>query len=986
MRLVYVNNSPDQLGRLMFHLYQNAYQPGSNMDKVYRTRGNYSIAGLAPEEQGYTEIEDIFDEERNTLRIRVDDTIGWVQLADTLLPGDSVVLHMTFKTKFSSIRHRLQYSQDQWGNMQFDVAQWYPKIGVYDRYGWHPDQHIGYEFYGEFGTFDVSITLPEHYIVGATGVLVNREEVLPRALRRKLDIRNFAEKPYGERPSVIIPPSTRLKTWIYHAENVHDFAWIADPTFRIGHARWEDVDIWSYAREWKASRWQDAAEFTRAVIELYSKDIGRYAYPSMIVSDVDQGMEYPMLTMDGGESPGYKGLLAHEVGHNWFYGMVGNNETQCAWLDEGFTSFLTTWAMERLVGKTITHRSNWYEETFYPDDDWRSPRYRRYLDVIRSGYDESINTPSNESSEPVAYRNSAYDKPYVMLFNLQYLLGDVEFLRAMQHYFAKWKFKHPYPEDFVKAIEESSGRDLSWFFDEWLNSRKQCDYGITSVRTQWVLTEAGRKIRCKIALYRYGDMIMPLDIVVTLADSTKLKYLIPVDNFIKVEEGLDILPMWPGWDDVNRTYTAEIELPAEPISVEIDPSLRLADVDRLDNTSGFLPKIKWEPDNYMGVQFDPLDTYLVRYRPDLRFNNVDGIALGIALEGGYLMSLHQPKYRIYASSLAGTRTGAIDFMLGFRLPLSFPTSLSGFFGEYKSYEGRELVRIGLDTRWSRRLQFPPFFSARLFFQSYELRDSTYILFARYNWMKERQTVSTINLVLNWSDRLHWFETSSTLTLSTNFLHSDYSFGRLTFETNNKFPLPLGATLNTRLYYGYSNDRLPPQEAYRLAGGNPMQEFEHFFYASPGTLPVALKREGHIRMPGGGNLRGYSNQDVSGSRIFALNFELYVPMIWKILTPTTKVFRKYFNVTPYGFYDFGNIESAPFYFSSLTSGLIVDKRWAFFPHAFYHDLGVGILWPLPFPAGAGRYNLRLEIPFWVNLPRYGEKRGKFRWVVGIEKAF
>ena len=163
---------------------------------------------------------------------------------------------------------------------------------------------------------------------------------MPDDLRARLDIKNFAEKPWNSAPSIIIPyDSLSRKTWIYHAENVHDFAFTADPTYRIGEVEWNGIRAISMVQEPHASKWQNAAQFSADVIRVFSEDIGEYAYHKIIVADARDGMEYPMITLDGGKDPSYRGLLAHEIGHQWFYAMVGSNETYRAALDEGFTIF-----------------------------------------------------------------------------------------------------------------------------------------------------------------------------------------------------------------------------------------------------------------------------------------------------------------------------------------------------------------------------------------------------------------------------------------------------------------------------------------------------------------------------------------------------------------------------------------------------------------------------------------------------------------------
>ena len=237
-----------------------------------------------------------------------------------------------------------------WGNKHYNGVHWYPRICVYDaKFGWTTDQHLGKEFYGNFGCFDVELNFASNFIVEATGFLLNRDSVLPNELRKKLDIKNFKDKKWNSVPSVIIPYKRgERKIWRFHAENVHDFAFTADPTYRIGEASWEDKTCYSLVQEPHASKWQNAADFGAKCLEVFSEDFGRYVYHKVIVADARSGMEYPMITLDGGSDPGYRDLLAHEIGHMWFFGQVGNNETYRALRDEGFTQFLTAGALIKI--------------------------------------------------------------------------------------------------------------------------------------------------------------------------------------------------------------------------------------------------------------------------------------------------------------------------------------------------------------------------------------------------------------------------------------------------------------------------------------------------------------------------------------------------------------------------------------------------------------------------------------------------------------
>ena len=314
--------------------------------------GKYEKQGLG------TRIESIKVDNKDVIT-DLDNTIFKIYLNSPLFQVTVHFFELDFKTYFDqgSVRRRMK-SYESWGYKHYNGVHWYPRICVYDsKFGWTKDQHLGREFYGNFGTFDVKLTFASNFIVEATGNLVNRSEVLPDELREKLDLNNFANKKWNSEPSVIIPYNkNNRKTWYFHAENVHDFAFTADPTYRIGEARWKDKVCYSLVQEPHASRWLNAADFGAECLKVFSEDFGEYVYHKVIVADAQDGMEYPMITLDRGSDPGYRDLLAHEIGHMWFFGQIGNNETYRALLDEGFTQFLTAWALIKIDGEFMIEK------------------------------------------------------------------------------------------------------------------------------------------------------------------------------------------------------------------------------------------------------------------------------------------------------------------------------------------------------------------------------------------------------------------------------------------------------------------------------------------------------------------------------------------------------------------------------------------------------------------------------------------------------
>ena len=350
--LDYYNNSPDTLKEAFFHLYTNAQNKDSYYSDLYKNNKQPLKFGKYEAQDSGCYVKSIKIGGTH-LKTEVDNTVMKVKLLNPLPPGGKVTFSITFRTYYDSkgARNRMKMFYSYGKFKQYDVVHWYPRICVYDtKFGWDVEQHMAHEFYGDFGSFDVAFTLPNNYVVGATGNLLNEEEVLPDTLMRKLDIHNFRDKKWESAPSIVITRNNTPKTWLFHAENVHDFALTADPTYRIGISNWMGVQCAALAQEMHAARWQNAASYTAKIISTDSKYFGMYGYPKMIVADARDGMEYPMLTLDGGGDPDYRTLLAHEVSHNWFFGMVGSNETYRAALDEGFTQFAESWICQKMDG------------------------------------------------------------------------------------------------------------------------------------------------------------------------------------------------------------------------------------------------------------------------------------------------------------------------------------------------------------------------------------------------------------------------------------------------------------------------------------------------------------------------------------------------------------------------------------------------------------------------------------------------------------
>jgi hypothetical protein len=877
--LVYTNNSPDELNFVYFHLYQEAFQPGSHYDKLLEASDDQPKYGKY-EKQGFgTEIKKLLVNGTEA-KTEQDNTILKVYLSTPLKSGESVTFNIDFETYFgpysgygSGVERRMKkFNSWKMDLKHYDGVLWYPRISVYDKkFGWTTDQHLTQEFYGDFGTFDVELDFASNFVVDATGFLQNRSEVLPDDLRKKLDIKNFTSRVRADSVSIITPyDSTQRKTWKYHAENVHDFAFTADPSYRIGEAEWNGIKCIALAQERNAYKWQNAADYSAKVIQVYSEDIGMYVYHKIIVADARDGMEYPMLTLDGGGDPSYRSLLAHEIGHNWFYGQVGTNETYRAFMDEGFTQFLTAWSMVKIDGDTVVRRKG----TFFPKFYERFERpvlaidnevYSDYLYTAVRNADPALNTHSDDFSNEHGYGGGygqVYNKTAVMLYNLQYVLGDELFLKAMQHYFATWKIAHPYPEDFRNAIIQYTKVDLNWFFDQWLETSKRIDYAIKTVKygetaDQYV-----------VSFKRIGDMQMPLDFTVHSNDGKSHHFYIP-NTWFEKETDATVLPRWTGWGELAPTYEAKITVPGGIKNVVIDTTRRLADINMLNNSSS-LP-ITYTLDSRIYNDSDPYN-YELFARPDVWYNGYDGIKAGVHLNGNYMNYKHIFALNVWFNTGIAQRLpdavteSNFDNVNNEFDDLSFRFNYMNHLSKLgrgirvrlgaKMLDGLGHYRLGLEKDSKHGLKFYSYFN------SLYRKDSISL---NYLIHSDEWTPAAWNNTINVGvEKRYGYKRGYghiKLHLRSSALGGDYDYSQLSLSVVNRNYLgPLKLNTRTFVQYGTGN-ALPKESSLFLAGANPEEMMDNKYTRSLGFLDYNWQGYGsntnNFHHGGGLNLRGYS---------------------------------------------------------------------------------------------------------------------------------
>jgi len=557
-KLVYKNNSPDELTAVFYHLYFNAFQPESMMDVRSRTiedpdsRVGDRIVHLTKSEEGWIRVKSL-KMNGKPIQFKEVGTILEVQLEKAIPAGGKVTFEMTWDAQVP-----LQVRRSGWNNsegIELSMAQWYPKLCEYDLEGWHSNPYIGREFHGVWGNFDVSISIDETYILGGTGVLKNADQI---------------GHGYGSDKAKPQPVNGKL-TWHWIAENVHDFVWAADPDYIHRIEKMENGPTFHFLYQDNAEfneNWDALPEYTLKAFKYLNEHFGEYPYPQYtVIQGGDGGMEYPMATLITGRRNlrSLVGVVIHEASHSWFHGVIATNESLYEWMDEGFTSFATSEVMAELfVDPTrIPHAS----------------AYQNYLRLARAGKDEALITHADHYNTNRAYGTSAYSKGEVLLTQLEYVIGKENRDAALLAYYNEWMFKHPTSRDFKRGMEKYSGIELDWYFQYFENTTLTIDYGIKTL--------IGNEKGTLLTLERKGRMPMPVDLLITLKDGQQIMYNIPLEMMRgekpKEVENIEYI-LADDWPWTHPEYMLLLDFQTNEIEqIEIDPKKQSADIDRENN-------------------------------------------------------------------------------------------------------------------------------------------------------------------------------------------------------------------------------------------------------------------------------------------------------------------------------------------------------------------------------------------------------------------
>lgn len=562
-KLVYTNNSPDELSSVYYHLYFNAFQPGSEMDMRVQNikdpdsrmfvNGKSRIAALTPSEIGYLRPTSL-TQDGTEVKYTEEGTVLVVELAKPIPSGGTTTLAMAFKGQVPvQIRRSGRNNKE---GVALSMSQWYPKLAEYDFEGWHADPYIAREFHGVWGNFDVKLTLDKNYVVGGTGYLQNPQEI---------------GHGYETPGSKVKKTRGKTMTWHFKAPMVHDFMWAADPDYIHDTLKMENGPTLHFLYKNDPEiigNWKKLQPKTVEAMEFLSKNIGQYPYKQYsVIHGGDGGMEYAMSTLiTGGRNfNGLVGVMVHEMAHSWFQHILANNELKHGWMDEGFTEFIETLCKNSILGKN--------------EPNPFTSHYNSYFSLVASGNEQPQTTHADRFDINNAYGASIYNKGALFMTQLGYIIGQDKVMETIQKYFDEFKFKHPTPNDIKRTAEKVSGMELDWYLTDWTQTTNTIDYGIKEVLAD------GNKT--KISMERIGLMPMPLDILVAYTDGTRETFYTPLRIMRGEKENPygDIkrttLPDWP-WSFTNYEFT--IDRPISEIrGILIDPSQLMADVRQENN-------------------------------------------------------------------------------------------------------------------------------------------------------------------------------------------------------------------------------------------------------------------------------------------------------------------------------------------------------------------------------------------------------------------
>jgi hypothetical protein len=771
--------------------------------------GERAFSGPPDEKYGYIRIDSLHCE-GNTAGFATDESLLTVRLERDLMPGDSIQLMIIFYLKIPLLASRLGYR-----GRHYEIVQWYPKPCVFDEQGWHLNGlHALGEFYGEYGTFDVSVELPADYIVAATGE--NITDTDPGAARPQEDPDRQDDRPGCRRHR-------------FRAENVHDFALVCDPEFIVDRLHCEGTDILVFCRRKNYTKWQNAGIYAFDALTWYNNRFGQYPYGTLNIVDgfFNGGMEYPNLVIIGAcEDPltrNFETIIIHEIAHQWFYGMLGSNEMQEAWLDEGLTTYAEIAYFEHKYGK----HNSFFKSKIVP------PLTRRYFHQLvyylshTNQIEKPVLTPAHEFVDaPLAYSNAAYSKPALFLINLEGWLGHDVFSKILQEYCARFTFSHPRTEDFIDVCEEVSGRPLKDLFCAFLNSTGTSD---------WTIARRGKT---HVQIRHSGDFMMPVDVYIETDLGARIYRLdVPLGNF-----------SFPEARKIKK--------------VTIDPHGYSLESNYHNNH--YPSKVEFKP----FLSWPAFDAYQVFYVPYIWYDADDGLTPGLYMAGCEFIDFDfvKGRHQWVIGYIYGIKSGKQYYNFSYQTPILFNKGHRTRFAVRGSNSNSEdKYGIGFINNWS--IPFTTGINVQLdnmlsYYDllSFENTDSQH-------WELGRNVA--VENILRFSHG-SWKITAG-LSASSKAWASDWEYLKATFSVARGIHTVIPARL--RLFAGRIFGRSPSQEKLFLCGALRHTFISDLFFGQKGSLSP----QEHIHITGDGNMAGYQTLHVNADELYCINADL--PSTW-----------------------------------------------------------------------------------------------------------
>ena len=938
VRISYLNRSPDTLHDFSVHQYLNAFRPGSRWAAVDAAEQRDRFQHLQDPDYAFERITD-----SKLMGVRrlpdypyaPDSTIAHWTLPRPLGPGDSLVVEIGWQARLSTMPRR----QGRQGR-RFDFAQWYPKVVVYDRYGWedHPLYPAG-EFYGEFATYDVALDLPADQVIAATGVPLEGDPGWEKAKADpSLQIDYQRDWYHALRSNHTCGEvSVGRKCVRFYAEQVHHFAFSLNPAYVYEEARHGDAVVRVLYLPQDRGTWGSGRALGTTVLALAWLDslYGKYQWPQLTnVHRIEGGgTEFPMMIMDGSASVG---LIVHETGHQYTMGQLANNEWREGWLDEGFSDFQEGWFFEHHGGPPAY-------ETVEPDV--------LALDLDR--WSEPIATVSEHFSDFLIYNEMIYSKAQLFFEELRYVVGDETMRRILRTYFARWKLKHVDEDAFRGVAEEVSRQDLKWLFGEWLHATPLVDYRLAGVRRRRLPDGRWRTL---VTIERLGDGRMP----------------------VEIGERDTIYARASGEPAIERVEFTSARKPGRLI---LDPRGRTHDYDMLNNRerrpfvgSGALALKLDDPTRETARR----DRLVSAWLPVAWSNDFGGATLGVRNRTNYLGRYDRG---LLLASVAA-RSGATD-RFGFYGRWSNPirhltprteTSVAAW-----AVEGRAGVRLSFDRSLRRHLGFGPdphlgfaalwmattnvqYLDGRLWDDAGTVEAGPWVATALHHGR------ALLRARLDTRAGVVYFNPGAGVVAPNRY--DVAPFGRITGEASIRTPFALGTSLGMRLYAGAYLGSQPPvrQRRIMVAGADPYETFTNPLLRSEGALLV--RPDFHYHAPGNANLRAFRS-DLGGRWAVSVNTELSHALFRR----SSGLVRQ---VAVEGFFDYGLVDSLATR-SSRADNWYVDLE----------DAGMGVL--LHQQLGDLAWTLRVEFPVVMNAWNLAaDLRGPgavgLRWLVSLGSSF